>query len=117
VPARQRAQWPLPRRLAEEVGDDHAQPAPARRPAQLLDGLGQVAAGAAGRAGGAGDPAQHPACVRQAAAGRDAFGVFSGGHDRADPVAAAPGQVRDRGQRRDGEIALLAGRGAEVQAG
>ena len=37
--------------------------------------------------------------------------------ERADPVAAAPREVRDGGERGDGEVALLARGGAEVEAG
>ena len=116
VPGGQRTQRPLPVDVAEEVGDHHGEPAAAGRAAQLLDGVGEVAAHPLGRARCLGDLADQAAGVREPAAGRDADGLLPGRDDRADPVPAAAGQVRDRGGRGDDEVALLARGGAEVEA-
>ena len=108
----------LPRGLAEEVGHHHGQAAAPRRAAQRFDRRREVAAGAARRAAA---PARPCAAARARAPGRRGPGsapsCSPGGDERADPVAAAPREVRDGGERGDGEVALLAGGGAEVEAG
>ena len=90
-------------RLAEEVGDHHGQPAPARRAAQLLERGREVAARVPPAPAAWSRPARSRCCAR--AAGRPRAGIRV---DRRSPVATtAPirlppprGQVADRGQPR-----------------
>ena len=70
-----------------------------------------------GRARHLRDLADQPAGVGEAAAGGQPHQPLTGGDERADPVAATAREVRDGGERGDREVALLAGRGAEVEAG
>ena len=102
---------------AEEVGDDDGQTAAARRPAELLEGGGQVAALARRRSAGsrrapgagAADAAVPP---RAGYPGRCRAPVAT-----TAPIRLPPPPVRcaDRGGRGDHQVALLALGGAEVQ--
>ncbi len=116
MPGGQGAQRALPAGVAEEVGDHHDQAAAARRAAQLLDHTGQVAPGALGGARGLGDAADQAAGVGEPAPCGHADQRVAGRHQGADPVAAAPGEVGDGGRGGDGQVALLAHGGAEVEA-
>ena len=120
----QRPQRPLPRGVGvgagrvEEVGDHGDQAAAARRAAQRLEQRGEVAAPAARSALAAcvGDPLHEVPGVRATGASRDDVGRLAGADDRADPVAAAHGQVHDRGDGGQDELALLGARRTEVHA-
>jgi hypothetical protein len=116
VPGGQATQRPLPVDVAEEVGDHHGEAAAAGRSAQLFQRVPQVAPDTLRRAGGLGDLADQATGVREPTAGRDAGDLLAGGDDRADTVAAATGEVHDRGDRGHHEVTLLARGGAEVQA-
>ena len=72
---------------------------------------GQITAGALGARGDLGDLADHAAGVREPAAGRDR-GRLSRRSTTSAPIRLPPprGQVRDRGHRGDGQVALLARR-------
>src|SRR6185503_11147405 len=95
----QRPQRRLPRGLAEEVGHDDGKAAAAGRTAQLLDRRGEIAAGALRGARHLRDLADQPAGVGKSAPGGEARHLLAGGDERADAVAAAAGEVRDRGER------------------
>jgi hypothetical protein len=64
-------------------------------------------------------PRPRAAAGRRQPAGRGRVPVdpLAGGDHGSEPVAAADGEVADRGQAGDGQVALLAVGGAEVQAG
>ena len=117
VPGRQPAQRALPVAVAEEVGDDDDQAAAAHRAAQRLQRGGQVAPPAARRPRRRDDGAQQPLGGQPAGHRRVAVDPLPGRDDGAEPVAAVHGEVADGGEAGDGEVALLAVGGAEVEAG
>ena len=102
-------QRPLPlRRRDQEVGDDHGQPAPARRPVQRVDQGAEVGPARPRRRPGDRRAAAPAPRLRPDRAGIIRLRRSPVRHDRADPVAAADGQVGHRGRRRDRQVALQA---------
>ena len=131
----QLTQRPAPLRgRCEEVRDHHGQPTAARRPVEQVHQRAQVAAPGSQRgvrhraqqrlrlppAGAGRHPGQHPGPAGGvgpvATGGRARAGLRPGADHRADPVAAAHGQVGQRGGRGDHHVPLEPPAGAEVQA-
>ena len=91
---------------------------PRRRggPAQRLQRGGEVAAASAGGPRGGDDGAQQPLGGQPAGHRRVAVDPLPRRDDGAEPVAAVHGEVADGGEPGDGQVALLAVGGAEVEA-
>ena len=105
------------RRVGEEVGhdDDEAPPAGQRGERGRGRRRGRSALAGAGRGGD--EPVQQGHEVVPAAAGRHGHGAVGPEQHRAEAVAGAGGEEPDGRGGRDGQVALLAQRGAEVEAG
>ena len=94
----------------EEIADDHRHAAPAFRTAQRVDRRGQVAANPHLRLGDGRDRPQQVVLVHPAGQCRHPDDVLPVGDDRAEPVAAAAVEKRDRRGGGHRQVALLAAR-------